>query len=185
LNKLWMSRLEQLKLLHSTSVGSDLLESMKKVKSMRVLMIPANTETINMLVPALGLACVAAATLQAGHEVKVLDLPAAPDAGDAIRRAAGDFHPGVIGISIRNIDDQNMEQTRFLLEGAQEAVSCCRSASDAPIVLGGAGYSIFPESSLQYVGADMGIQGEGEKAFPLLLERLERAEHSAQGRIYR
>jgi radical SAM superfamily enzyme YgiQ (UPF0313 family) len=140
---------------------------------MRVLMISANTETINMLVPPVGLACVAAATLQAGHEVRVLDLLAARDPGDAIRGAARDFHPEVIGISIRNIDDQNMKQPRSLLQGAKEAVSCCRSVSDAPIVLGGAGYSIFPESSLRYLGADMGIQGEGEKAFPLLLGRLE------------
>jgi radical SAM superfamily enzyme YgiQ (UPF0313 family) len=140
---------------------------------MRVLLISVNTETINMLVPPVGLACVAAATLQAGHEVRVLDLLAVRDAGDAIRRAAGDFHPEVIGISIRNIDDQNMKQPRFLLERAKETVSCCRNASDAPIVLGGAGYSIFPESSLQYLGADMGIQGEGEKSFTLLLERLE------------
>jgi radical SAM superfamily enzyme YgiQ (UPF0313 family) len=140
---------------------------------MKALMISANTETINMLIPPVGLACVAAATRQAGHEVRVLDLLAAPDAGDAIRRAVGDFRPEVIGISIRNIDDQNMKQPRFLLEGAKEAVSCCRNVSDAPIVLGGAGYSIFPESSLEFLGADMGIQGEGEKAFPLLLSHME------------
>jgi hypothetical protein len=81
--------------------------------------------------------------------VNVLDLLAAQHAADAIRRAVGDFRPEVIGISIRNIDDQNMKQPRFLLEGAKEAVSCCRGVSDAPIVLGGAGYSIFPESSLK------------------------------------
>jgi radical SAM superfamily enzyme YgiQ (UPF0313 family) len=140
---------------------------------MRVLMISANTETITMLIPPVGLACVASATHQAGHEVRVLDLLAARDAGDAIRRAVEDFRPEIIGISIRNIDDQNMKHPRFLLERAKEAVSCCRNASEAPIVVGGAGYSIFPESSLQYLGADMGIQGEGEKAFALLLERME------------
>jgi len=43
-----------------------------------------------------------------------------------------------------------------------------------PIVLGGAGYSIFPKSALEYLGADMGIQGEGEAAFVQLLDALER-----------
>jgi len=38
--------------------------------------------------------------------------------------------------------------------------------------VGGAGYSIFPESALRYLGADMGMQGEGEGTFPGLLERL-------------
>jgi radical SAM superfamily enzyme YgiQ (UPF0313 family) len=140
---------------------------------MRVLLISANTETIYMVIPPAGLACVAAATRKAGHEVRLLDLLATPDAADTIRHAVEDFRPEVIGISIRNIDDQSMKQPRFLLEGAKEAVSWCRNVSDAPIVLGGAGYSIFPESSLQYLGAHMGIQGEGEEAFPLLLARME------------
>ena len=30
----------------------------------------------------------------------------------------------------------------------------------APIILGGAGYSIFPESALRYLGADMGIRAK-------------------------
>jgi radical SAM superfamily enzyme YgiQ (UPF0313 family) len=38
--------------------------------------------------------------------------------------------------------------------------------------VGGAGYSIFPASALRYLGADMGIQGEGETTFPALLERV-------------
>jgi radical SAM superfamily enzyme YgiQ (UPF0313 family) len=135
-----------------------------------------------MLIPPVGLACVAAATRLAGHEVMVLDLLMARDAVEAIRSAAEGFRPEVIGISIRNIDDQNMKETRFLLEGAKETVSWCRSVSDAPIVLGGAGFSIFPESCLQYLGADMGIQGEGEETFPLLLARMEqKAELSAPG----
>jgi radical SAM superfamily enzyme YgiQ (UPF0313 family) len=56
---------------------------------------------------------------------------------------------------------------------AKEIVSGCRSLSKAKIVLGGAGYSIFPEKALSFLGADMGIQGEGEVAFPALIERIE------------
>jgi len=55
-------------------------------------------------------------------------------------------------------------------------VSQCRRLSAAPIVLGGAGYSIFPQDVLNYLKADMGIQGEGEQAFNSLLNRLERKE---------
>jgi radical SAM superfamily enzyme YgiQ (UPF0313 family) len=51
-------------------------------------------------------------------------------------------------------------------------VALCRQLSQAPIVLGGAGYSIFPQSALEYLGADMGIHGEGEMAFPILLSHL-------------
>lgn len=65
-----------------------------------------------------------------------------------------------------------MSQPKFLLDSVKNVVSECRDLSSAPIVLGGAGYSIFPRSVLAYLGADMGIQGEGESAFVALLERI-------------
>jgi len=79
----------------------------------------------------------------------------------------------VIGISVRNIDDQNMASPRFLLPAVREVVTVCRRLCDGPIILGGPGYSMFPESALRFLQADMGIRGEGETVFPALLERLE------------
>ena len=140
---------------------------------MKVLLISANTERINLTPLPLGLNCVAAATRRGGHDVRVLDLMAENDSGLPIREAILSFHPGVIGISVRNIDDQN-RQGRFLLDEVKHIVRSCRDLSDAPIVLGGAGYSIFPESVLNYLEADMGIQGEGEAAFPILVDCIER-----------
>lgn len=98
------------------------------------------------------------------------------DAFSSIREAIRSFGPEIIGISVRNIDDQNMENPKFLLDQVKEVVAACRNLSDIPIILGGAGYSIFPESTLNYLKADMGIQGEGELSFPILLDRLERGE---------
>ena len=137
---------------------------------MRVLFISANTEQINLLPIPLGLNCVAVAARKAGHEIRVIDLM--NDRQDAVVQAIVDFSPEVVGLSVRNIDDQNMDSPRFLLEPIREIVSECRRLSGAPVVLGGAGYSIFPQSALAYLDADMGIQGEGEAAFPALLERL-------------
>jgi radical SAM superfamily enzyme YgiQ (UPF0313 family) len=140
---------------------------------MRVLLISANTEKINMPTLPLGLACVAAATRKAGHDVAMVDLMVEKDTQSVLKEAIEGFRPEIIGISVRNIDDQNMENPRFLLDPVKEIVSGCRSLSEATIVLGGAGYSIFPESALSFLGADMGIQGEGEVVFPDLIERLE------------
>jgi radical SAM superfamily enzyme YgiQ (UPF0313 family) len=139
---------------------------------MRVLLISANTETISMPVLPLGIACVAAATQNAGHEVALLNLMFEGEPRLGIKNSIEDFRPNVIGISVRNIDDQNMLHSQFLLAPVREIVTTCRSSSDAPIILGGAGYSIFPESALLYLGADMGIQGEGEVVFPRLVERI-------------
>jgi radical SAM superfamily enzyme YgiQ (UPF0313 family) len=140
---------------------------------MRALFISANTERINVPTMPLGLACVAEATRSAGHEIFLVDLMAESDPGDKIRRVIADFRPEIIGISIRNVDDQDMAKPRFLVDRARGVVIRCRQYASAPIVLGGAGYSIFPSSTLEYLGADMGIQGEGEGTFPLLMERLQ------------
>jgi len=141
---------------------------------MRVLLISANTEKINMPTLPLGLASVATATRKAGHDVAMADLMVEKDMRSVLKEAIEGFRPEIIGISVRNIDDQNMENPRFLLDPVKEIVSGCQSLSEATIVLGGAGYSIFPESALSFLGADMGIQGEGEVVFPDLIERLER-----------
>ena len=141
---------------------------------MRVLFISANTEKINMPALPLGLACVATATRKSGHDVAMVDLMTEEDTRSVLRGAIEGFRPDMIGISVRNIDDQNMENPRFLLDPVKEVVAGCRSLSKATIVLGGAGYSIFPERALSFLGADMGIQGEGEMVFPGLIERMER-----------
>jgi radical SAM superfamily enzyme YgiQ (UPF0313 family) len=141
---------------------------------MRVLLISANTEKINMPTLPLGLASVATTTRKAGHDVAMADLMVEKDMRSVLKEAIEGFRPEIIGISVRNIDDQNMENPRFLLDPVKEIMSGCQSLSEATIVLGGAGYSIFPESALSFLGADMGIQGEGEVVFPDLIERLER-----------
>jgi radical SAM superfamily enzyme YgiQ (UPF0313 family) len=138
----------------------------------RVLLISANTETMNMPVLPLGLACVAAATRNAGNEVALLNLMFEGDPMLGIRNSIEDFRPDVIGISVRNIDDQNMPHPQLLFAPVREVIASCRSLSAAPIILGGAGYSIFPESALRYLGADMGIQGEGEVVFPVVVDRI-------------
>jgi len=140
---------------------------------MRVLLISANTEKINMPTLPLGLASVATTTRKAGHDVAMADLMVEKDMRSVLKGAIEGFRPEIIGISVRNIDDQNMENPRFLLDPVKEIVSGCQSLSEATIVLGGAGYSIVPESALSFLGADMGIQGEGEVVFPDLIERLE------------
>jgi radical SAM superfamily enzyme YgiQ (UPF0313 family) len=141
---------------------------------MKVLLISANTEAINMPVLPLGLACVDAALQEAGFETKSLNLMGKADAQSLLENTTRNFQPDAIGISVRNIDDQSMYNTRFMLDPVKKIIETCRMFSDAPIILCGAGYSIFPEAALAYLGADMGIKGEGEIAFPELLRRINR-----------
>lgn len=140
---------------------------------MKVLLISANTERINLPTLPYGLALVAGAVRAAGHTVAMLDLRREAEPRAAIARTVKELQPNVIGISVRNVDDQCMERPRFLLAEVAHVVAACREHSSAPAILGGAGYSIFPAAALTYLGADFGICGEGEVVFPALLTRLE------------
>ncbi len=152
---------------------------------MRVILVSANTERLNMPTMPIGLGFVSAATRAAGHEVRFLDLMAETSPADAVTAAVRGFNPEVIGISVRNVDDQNRDNPRFLLEQVRPLVAACRAASAAgvAIVLGGAGLSIFPGEALAYLGADYGVHGDGEKAFVRLLECLAQRQDPLAARI--
>jgi radical SAM superfamily enzyme YgiQ (UPF0313 family) len=143
---------------------------------MNVLLISANTETINMIPLPLGLNCVAVAARNAGHNVHLLDLMGSGDNIEPLRNVIQQSRPDLIGISVRNVDNQHMAETRFFLEAVRNTIAQCRTLSKAPIVVGGAGFSIFPNAALRYLKADMGICGEGEVVFTSLLEALERGD---------
>jgi len=81
----------------------------------RVLLVPANTERAGILPLPLGLACVAAACRRAVHEVVLLNLMFEGDMETNIRECVDGFRRDAIGISVRNIDNQDMASPRFLL----------------------------------------------------------------------
>jgi len=139
---------------------------------MKILLISANTETINMPVLPLGLAFVNAALQNSGFKTRMLNLLGETDARTTIKTVIQEFAPDAIGISVRNIDTQDIKNPGFMLDPVKNMIAWCRECSGAPVVLGGAGYSIYPQAVLDYTGADMGIKGEGESAFPDLLRQL-------------
>ena len=139
---------------------------------MKVLFISLNRESINMRVVPLGLACVAQSAIDAGHSVRILDLLEVDNISNSVKAEIYDFDPDIIGLSIRNIDNQDMKNTEFYYKKDRKIIKEIKNYSKSIVVLGGAGYSIYPDIILKDTGADFGIQGEGEKIFPLLLEKL-------------
>lgn len=81
--------------------------------SARVLLISANRDEVNMAAWPLGLACVAATTVAAGHEVDMLDLMRSAEPHAEVAKAVRKFNSDVIGVSVRNIEDQRILENRF------------------------------------------------------------------------
>ncbi len=96
---------------------------------MKVLIISANKEEINMRTWPLGAICVTSAAQKAGHEVEFVDLMEVVNAEKVLRQAIEKFQPKVIGLSVRNVDDQSMLGTKvlFLRRSKGSSYSCALS----------------------------------------------------------
>lgn len=138
---------------------------------MRVLLISANRLQEPYPVYPVGLDYVAGA-LDGVHQVKTIDLNTLSGDGQLIDLLKT-FAPAVTGISLRNIDNTDTTDPRGFMGEYVDLVQLLRRHSDSRLVLGGSGFTIFPEQVLDLLGADFGVIGEGERLV-LLLEALEK-----------
>src|SRR5437667_8855846 len=145
-----------------------------------LLLVSANQERSPDPVAPLGVCYVAAAAAQAGHDVRVLDLCFSEDVEADVTAAVDAYRPEAIGISLRNIDNCAYPDTVSYLPHYRRVVQACRTASEAPIVLGGSAFTTMPAHYLAALDVPWGVVGEGEVAFPALLARLA-ARESARG----
>ncbi len=144
---------------------------------MRILIISTNRAVSPMPVMPIGACVVAEAAERAGHSVALLDLMFAADPLRAIETALSRSPYDLIGLSVRNIDNNDMYGTVFYINDLAPLVAVVRRHTDAPVVLGGASLTVMPEEILRAVGADCAVIGDGETTFPRLLERM--AQHGA------
>ncbi|MCX5893537.1 MAG: cobalamin B12-binding domain-containing protein [Deltaproteobacteria bacterium] len=138
---------------------------------MRLLFISPNQCRLVFLPLPLGLASVVAA-VEAEHEVRVLDFMFLDDPLAQVDRAMAEFGPEVVGISVRNIDNQDSWQPESYFPQVKELVDRLKKNSPAAIVLGGAGFSVAPREFMEYTGAEFGLVGEAEESFATFLQAL-------------
>ncbi len=138
----------------------------------RILLISCNLTEEPYGVYPLGVTLVAEAARAAGHEVVEWDCLQQGLPTRVLQNPIESFEPEIIGLSIRNIDNVDSVKFDSYVTWYRDLMDDLREATDAPIVLGGAGYSLFAEELLDLLGADYGIQGEGERAFCHLAEEL-------------
>jgi len=132
----------------------------------KVLLISANTVFEPYPVYPLGLDYVAGA-IAAEHELQRLDMNCLSD-GQGLSTALEAFTPELIGISLRNIDNTDAVNPISYIPEYQRLVERIRQISSVPIVLGGSGFTIFPEELMALLAADYGVVGEGERMAALL-----------------
>ena len=139
---------------------------------MKILLVSTNRNTLPMPVMPIGACIIAHALERSGHTVHLLDLMFTRDATAEVESAVKGFQPDVVGISVRNIDNNDMRNTVFYLDTLRNIVNALRTGTDAPIFLGGAAMGVMPEEILRLVDVSGCVIGDGETIFPLLVERI-------------
>lgn len=150
----------------------------------RILLVSINRCEEPYPVFPLGLAHLDRALREAGHGTQWFDVNVDHE---PLAHVLARVSPNYIGISIRNIDDVVIKRRETYFEELFSICKTLREHSKAPIVLGGSGFSIFPEQLLKLSGADFGICGDAEASFPALVQALEsQCDHSSiAGLVFR
>jgi anaerobic magnesium-protoporphyrin IX monomethyl ester cyclase len=139
----------------------------------RVLLVSTNRERQPYPVVPNGLACVASALDAAGHRVQFLDLCFERDPVAAARNAAARFHPDIIGVSVRNIDNSDAIALRHYTPEARDVLRELKQAAPkAKIIAGGAAFGVAPEALFRDLEVDYAVAGDGERASVALVNAL-------------
>ncbi|MFX0032606.1 MAG: B12-binding domain-containing radical SAM protein [Candidatus Hodarchaeota archaeon] len=141
---------------------------------MRVLILSGSREIVHVMVPPLGEAYLASYLISQGHDVKLLDLTLSDDYKKDVSKTIDNFNPQVIGISIRNVDSTTYPGNLFFYLPVRSIIQYIKNLVEPyiPIILGGAGFSIFAEEILRDLNHSLGVIGDGEYVFAEILKKI-------------
>jgi radical SAM superfamily enzyme YgiQ (UPF0313 family) len=131
-----------------------------------------NTNTMQPPVTPVGLDYIAGAVREAGIDYEIIDLCLSENPQKELANHLAENEPQLVALSFRNIDDCFWPSAQWFMPWLSDLVTQVRENTDAPIVLGGVGFSIMPERIVDYTGADFGIRGDGEQALVQLIKEV-------------
>jgi radical SAM superfamily enzyme YgiQ (UPF0313 family) len=135
----------------------------------RILLVNFNTYDQPYPIYPIGLTYIEGALREDGHLTEIWD---AISPGESLEQAAGRFQPDFIGLTMRNIDNVQAHHPVSFTRDLLACVERLRAVSSAPLILGGSGFSIFPDELYARTGVEFGIVGAGETAIRRLIRSL-------------
>jgi len=126
-------------------------------------------------VPPIGLEYIAACLEKEGHEPLIVDLTFSEEIYKDIDEAIGSFAPDIVGVTVRNIDAVLYHTNEFFLDEIKDIVTYIQSRYGLKVIIGGAGVSVNPEATRQYLNADCVIVGPAEHVMSEVINTLKGA----------
>ncbi|HEX9896811.1 MAG TPA: radical SAM protein [Dehalococcoidales bacterium] len=134
--------------------------------------ILVNANVLQPPVSPVGLEYVAESVMRAGLPLRVIDLAFEKDWQACLRRELRPAEALLVGVSVRNTDDCSFISGKSFLPWINEVITEIKKHTDAPVFLGGVGFSVMPDIVMGATGADGGIEGDGEDAVVALAEAI-------------
>lgn len=139
----------------------------------KILFISANQHKVPYPVYPIGLSYISTYLKEKlpNYESKIVDLNFCSI--EELKTITKDYNPKYIGVSLRNVDDVNSYNREEFVTHYKNVIDNLRIVSDAKIIIGGAGFSIFPELMFKRINPDFGVYGEGEETILKLINKLD------------
>ncbi|MBU3916918.1 cobalamin-dependent protein [bacterium] len=137
---------------------------------MRILCIYSNVNQL-LMPPPVGLMLVAQNAVDNGHDVKILDFLVEKDPDTALERTIKSYQPDLIAFSLRNLDNQDMQEPVSYIPLYKRWVETANQF--APTVIGGSAFSTYPEEMMVEIPATYGFQGQADQTFGDFIRELE------------
>ncbi len=141
---------------------------------MKILLVQSYLGRREPVVFPLGL-CNLATVLADRHEVQVLDMNICEHPYRELEKVLVSFSPGVVGISVRNIDSVTYNDIFYYYKTLNPTLELIRRAApDARTVVGGSGFSLYAEKIMRRNPLiDFGVFLEAEESLPELVTRID------------
>jgi len=146
------------------------------MKNNKILFISANTHKVPYPVYPIGISYISTYLKEKlpEYETKMIDLNF--NSIEELKSITKEYNPKYIGVSFRNVDDVNSYNREEFVTHYKNVIDNLRTVSEAKIIVGGAGFSIFPELMFKRINPDFGVYGEGEETMLKLINKLDNNE---------
>ncbi len=147
------------------------------MKNPKILLVSANQLLIPYPVYPIGLSYITTYLKNKlpDYEIRIFDFVL--NNNDDFKKYLNVYNPDYIGISLRNIDNINVYNKESFIDGYKKIVNEIKNnykqIYKSKIIIGGSGFSIYPELLYKLLCPDFGISGEGEESFYKLIYCLE------------
>lgn len=153
---------------------------------MNILLIqsPSVEDQTKERVYPIGIVILATIAKMEGHTVSLIDMNLKEDPYAAVKTAVKEKDYDLIGISLRNIDPLANKNVS-LVPPFLTLISLLRTLTpQSKIIVGGTGFSLFPQELMERAKPDFGLIGEGEIAFPAFLQAFPETPKELAGLCY-